>query len=99
VLNFGGQSNELWCEGGEERFIRNMIRQSKQFSTNCFWFSTLIAKKEHLAPIIEALKHAGASAIETIPMMQGTKISRIVAWTFLNSLQQKNWKDTKWNAL
>ena len=25
VLNFGGQNNELWCEGGELAFITNMI--------------------------------------------------------------------------
>lgn len=99
VLNFGGQSNELWCDGGEERFIRNMIRQSKQFSTNCFWFSTLIAKKEHLAPLLDAIKLAGAVEVKTIQMGQGTKISRIVAWTFLNKAQQTKWKETKWNAL
>jgi len=99
VLNFGGQSNELWCEGGEERFIRNMIRQSKQFSTNCFWFSTLVAKQIHVAPMLEALKTAGALDVKTIQMEQGTKISRIIAWTFLSQAQQKKWKETKWNAL
>ena len=99
VLNFGGQSNELWCDGGEERFVRDMIRQSKQFSTNCFWFSTLISKQAHVAPILEALKTAGVADIKTIEMGQGTKISRIVAWTFLTPAQQKRWIDTKWNAL
>lgn len=99
VLNFGGQNNELWCEGGEERFVRDMIRQSKQFSTNCFWFSTLISKQSHLAGIQEALKHAGAVEVKTIPMGQGTKISRIVAWTFLNKIQQQKWIDTRWNVL
>ena len=99
VLNFGGQSNELWCEGGEERFIRNMIRQSKQFSTNCFWFSTLIAKQVHVAPLLEALKTAGAVDVKTIQMGQGTKISRIVAWTFLTPTQQKKWLETRWNIL
>ena len=99
VLNFGGQSNELWCEGGEERFVRNMIRQSKQFSTNCFWFSTLIAKQVHVAPLLEALKTAGAVDVKTIQMGQGTKISRIVAWTFLTPTQQKKWLETRWNIL
>ena len=98
VLNFGGQSNELWCDGGEERFVRNMIRQSKQFSTNCFWFSTLISKQAHVAPILDALKTAGVVDIKTIEMGQGTKISRIVAWTFLTPAQQKKWVDTRWNA-
>jgi len=99
MLNFGGQSNELWCDGGEERFVRNMIRQSKQFATNCFWFSTIISKQSHLEGICEALKDANAVEIQTIPMAQGTKTSRIVAWTFLNQMQQKKWMETRWNVL
>jgi len=99
VLNFGGQSNELWCDGGEERFVRSMIRQSKQFSTNCFWFSTLISKQSHLGGIYEALKHVKAIEVKPIEIGQGTKISRIVAWTFLTPMQQKKWIDTKWNVL
>lgn len=97
VQNFGGQSNELWCEGGELRFIRDMIRQSKQFSTNCFWYSTLVSKQSHLAAIHDALTNAGAFQVKTINMGQGNKVSRIVAWTFLNSAQQKKWRDTRWN--
>lgn len=99
VLNFGGQSNELWCKGGEVRFVRDMIRQSKQFSSNCFWFSTLISKQSHLVQIYDALKAADALEVKTINMAQGTKASRIVAWTFLNKVQQQKWIDTKWNAL
>ena len=76
-----------------------MIRQSKQFSANCFWFSTLVSKQSHLEEIYEALKTAGASEVNTLAIGQGTKISRIVAWTFLNPTQQKKWKETKWKAL
>lgn len=99
VLNFGGQSNELWCEGGEERFVRDMIRQSKQFADNCFWFSTLISKQSHLDAIYDALKSAKAVQVKTIVMGQGTKISRIVAWSFLNESQRQRWIETKWNVL
>jgi 23S rRNA (adenine1618-N6)-methyltransferase len=76
-----------------------MIRQSKQFSTNCFWFSTLIAKKEHLPNIYEALKAAGATDVKTIQMNQGTKFSRVVAWTFLTVNQQQKWINTRWNSV
>ena len=48
VLNFGGQTTELWTEGGEERFIRDMIIQSKQFAESVYCFSTLVSKKSHL---------------------------------------------------
>jgi len=98
VMNFGGQSNELWCEGGEERFVRSMIRQSKQFGSNCFWFTTQISKQSLLKSVYEALKNVDAVEIKTIPMSQGTKTSRIVAWTFLKEDQQEAWRKNRWNA-
>lgn len=96
-LNFGGQSNELWCEGGEERFVRNMINQSKKFSKSCFWFSTLISKESNLKSVYQALTETNATKIETLPMGQGNKISRIVAWTFLSKEEQQKWKNIRWN--
>ena len=96
-LNFGGQNGELWCEGGEERFVRNMIRQSRQFKNNCFWFSSLISKQSNLKSIYEALEKAEAFEVKTLPMGQGNKTSRIVAWTFLDKEQQKEWKNNRWN--
>lgn len=96
ALNFGGQNHELWCEGGEERFVKNMIRESKDFASSCCWFSTLIAKSEHLPSIYRALEKAETMGVKTIPMGQGNKVSRIVAWTFLTTKQQKVWADVRW---
>lgn len=98
VLNFGGLSNELWCEGGEKKFISEMIRQSANFPQSCFWYSTLVSKQSHLKGIYANLKAAEATAVHTIPMGQGNKSSRIVAWTFLSKEQQKIWKDMKWKG-
>ncbi len=95
VLNFGGQHNELWCEGGEENFIHKMIHQSKEFANSCFWFSTLVSKKEHLKNIHSKLIKIKPSEIKTIPIGQGNKKSRILAWTFLNKSQQEKWIKTK----
>ncbi|GAB2650014.1 23S rRNA (adenine(1618)-N(6))-methyltransferase RlmF [Emticicia sediminis] len=81
-LNFGGQNAELWCEGGEEVFVRNMIFESKEISQQIRWFTSLIAKKEHLPSIYYYLKKVNAVEIKTINMAQGQKINRIVAWTF-----------------
>lgn len=97
VLNFGGQQNELWCKGGEKKFVGDYIRQSKNFSENCFWFTSLISKKDNLNNIYDALKKVDAIEVKTIPMGQGNKISRIVAWTFLTPEQQKEWRDKKWS--
>lgn len=81
-LNFGGQNAELWCPGGEEQFVREMAKQSRSFAGQCRWFSSLIAKKESLKGIYSVLKKIEAAEIKTIPMGQGNKISRIVAWRF-----------------
>ncbi|MCE5321396.1 MAG: 23S rRNA (adenine(1618)-N(6))-methyltransferase RlmF [Bacteroidales bacterium] len=82
VPNFGGQNNELWCPGGEEQFVRDMAFQSRSYASQCRWFSSLIAKKESLRGVYSALKKVGAVEVKTIPMGQGNKISRIVAWRF-----------------
>lgn len=96
ILNFGGQNRELWTPGGEEFFIDNMIKESSQFSSNCFWFTTLVSKKSTLPGIYKALKKVKASEVRTIDMAQGQKISRIAAWTFLSKEQQNRWKDSRW---
>lgn len=82
ALNFGGQSNELYCEGGEEAFVIKMINESKQFAKQCQWFTTFISKADNLPSVYRALKKVGAHAVKTIEMQQGQKQSRIVAWTF-----------------
>jgi 23S rRNA (adenine1618-N6)-methyltransferase len=97
TLNFGGRNRELWCEGGEEKFVQRMITQSKQFSSSCFWFSTLIAKSSHLKNIYAALKKVEVSDVKTIPMAQGNKVSRIVAWTYLSQDQQRKWFEERWS--
>ncbi len=82
ILNFGGQNSELWCEGGEEKFVNTMVMESKEFANSCFWFSSLISKHNSLESIYKTLKKVGATEIKTISMGQGNKTSRIVAWTF-----------------
>ncbi len=81
-LNFGGQNSELWCEGGEEAFVRNMIFESKEIGQHITWFTSLISKKEHLPNIYYYLKKVNAVEVKTINMAQGQKTSRIVAWSF-----------------
>lgn len=95
-MNFGGKNNEIWCIGGELRFVKAMIKESKQFANSCFWFSTLISKESNLRGIYAELKKVNAVVVRTIPMAQGNKTSRIVAWTYLSMEQQKKWVKIKW---
>ncbi len=92
VLNFQGQSNELWCEGGEMKFVGDMIRESAVFKDSCYWFSTLISKEISLKNALKILKSVDAEAVKIIPMEHGNKKSRIVAWTFLTKEKQRQWQ-------
>ena len=92
ILNFGGQNAELWCEGGEFAFITQMIYESVKYPLQCFWFTTLVSKKDNLKSLYKTLNKVGAVEIKTIEMAQGQKTSRILAWTFLSEKQQKDWK-------
>ncbi|NBP69123.1 MAG: 23S rRNA (adenine(1618)-N(6))-methyltransferase RlmF [Cytophagia bacterium] len=98
TLNFGGKNKELWCEGGEALFIRNMIKESHAFATSCFWFTTLVAKSEHLKNIYASLEKVKALEVKTMNMSQGNKVSRFVAWTFLNKEQQQKWIESRWKS-
>jgi 23S rRNA (adenine1618-N6)-methyltransferase len=95
ILNFGGQNNELWCEGGEFEFIKLMINESAVFAKNCLWFSTLVSKKEHLSGIYKILERVKPIQIKTIEMAQGQKVSRIVAWSFLADEEYKHLKKNR----
>ncbi len=93
TLNFGGTGNELWCNGGEERFVRNMIYESAHFADSCLWFTTLISKEPNVKRAYQELKKVKAKDVRTIHMGQGNKTSRIIAWSFLTKLQQEEWFD------
>ncbi len=80
--NFSGMQNELWYKGGEKAFLHNYLYQSSLYKTNCHWFTSLVSKKENVESMHASLKKLGATEIKTIPMHQGNKVTRIVAWTF-----------------
>jgi 23S rRNA (adenine1618-N6)-methyltransferase len=91
--NFGGQGAELWCEGGETGFIRRMIAESTGLCEQVRWFTTLVSSSASLPAIQRALRQAGALETRTVPMAQGQKQSRFVAWTFLTPEQQGVWRE------
>lgn len=95
-LNFGGQSDELWCDGGEEAFVRRMITESKIFGKHCFWFTTLISKQTTLMKTYKLLDKMGVKEYSTTTMGQGNKVSRMIAWTFLDADEQSRWAQSRW---
>lgn len=91
LLNFGGQQNELWTKGGEARFVKDMIYESKHFGKQCLWFTSLISKEVTLKPTYKILEKVNATDVKTIEMGQGHKVSRFIAWTFLTQEEQADW--------
>lgn len=83
TLNFGGMEAELWCNGGEQLFLKKMIQESKLFAKQCRWFTSLVSKNENVKPAKKLIQKAGALDVREIEMVQGNKITRILAWTFM----------------
>jgi len=98
VRNFGGVNSELWCIGGELKFVKNMIHESFWFGSQCMWFTSLISKIDNIAFLKDELKRIKAKDVRVIEMGQGNKISRMLAWTFLNNEEQNIWIKKRWHT-
>jgi 23S rRNA (adenine1618-N6)-methyltransferase len=83
--NFGGQGPELWCEGGEVGFLRRMITESANLGNRVRWFTSLVSSSASLPALHRLLRQVEARDIRTVPMAQGQKQSRFVAWSFLEA--------------
>ncbi|UJJ30773.1 23S rRNA (adenine(1618)-N(6))-methyltransferase RlmF [Halopseudomonas maritima] len=94
--NFGGRANELYCDDGEAGFLQRMAEQSKTYASQVFWFTTLVASAASLKALPEQLRGLGATDIRIIDMGQGSKRSRLLAWTFLGKKQRRAWRRARW---
>jgi 23S rRNA (adenine1618-N6)-methyltransferase len=97
-LNFGGRHHELWCEGGEEYFLATMARQSVRYGHQVAWFSSLVSKVDNVRGLLRELEMCNAKRVITLDMAQGNKISRVVAWTFLDKEAMAEWREERWEA-
>ncbi len=82
VRNFAGNNNELWYVGGEKAFLHNYLYQSSLFKEQCVWFTSLVSKKENIESLEKSSKKLGVAEFKMIPMQQGNKVTRIVAWRY-----------------
>ncbi|KPQ23924.1 MAG: 23S rRNA (adenine1618-N6)-methyltransferase [Halomonas sp. HL-48] len=83
ALNFGGMGAELWCKGGEQLFLKKLIRESQAYASQCRWFSSLVSKADNVKPAKKLMRKLGAVDIRDIEMNQGNKTTRILAWTYM----------------
>lgn len=96
ALNFGGQAGELWCKGGEVGFIGRMLSESVAIAQRCCWFTALVAQEAHLPAIEAAARAVRVRDSRIIPMAQGSKRSRLFAWTFTDAAARRRvWSKTE----
>jgi 23S rRNA (adenine1618-N6)-methyltransferase len=91
ALNFGGQPGELWCTGGEASFLRRMVNESVAIGERIRWFSSLVSRADTVPGITRQLRRAGAADVRVVPMAQGSKQSRFVAWSFMDLPRRASW--------
>ena len=82
VRNFAGNNNELWYPGGEKAFLHNYLYQSSLYKEVSVWFTSLVSKKENIESMQKSAEKLKAKDFKVIPMHQGNKVTRIVAWQF-----------------
>lgn len=93
--NFGGSASELYCPGGELKFVQQMIQESANYSQQVGWFTSLISNGDNVTPLLKVLRSAGATDYgatdyKVVAMAQGNKNSRMLAWTFKSPSQLKS---------
>jgi 23S rRNA (adenine1618-N6)-methyltransferase len=97
-LNFGGGGTELWCSGGERAFLKSMVEQSGSIPKRVMWFTSLVSKAENLEHVEAALKKAKVVESRILPMAQGQKQSRLIAWTFCGNGEREKWRKAHWTS-
>lgn len=95
VRNFSGTPTELCYAGGEKAFLHNYLYESSQYKQQCFWFTSLVSNVSHVRSMEASLKKLGATEFKVLDMIQGNKVSRVVAWTFLTTDEQNDWNKKK----
>lgn len=89
--NFGGIAAELHCAGGELGFIRRMIEESALRPDQVRWYSSLVSQAANVLPLRKALKAVGAVDVRQIDMGQGQKLSRVLAWSYMDTAARRVW--------
>tara|TARA_B110000003_G_scaffold64633_1_gene65338 strand:- start:4816 stop:5682 length:867 start_codon:yes stop_codon:yes gene_type:complete len=82
VRNFAGNNNELWYPGGEKAFLHNYLYQSSFYKDTSGWFTSLVSKKETIKSLQKSGEKLKVKTMKIIPMHQGNKVTRILAWQF-----------------
>ena len=76
-----------------------MIEQSCHIPKRVMWFTSLLSQGDNLPHIEAALKKAKVVESRIIPMAQGQKQSRLIAWTFFGNGEREKWRRERWSSV
>ena len=78
--------NEVYCEGGEIFFIKEMIKESYIYKKNIFLFSSLIGRKNNMKKIYSVIKNIKEiSLLNKTTIKQGKNARWIIIWSFYDN--------------
>jgi len=67
-----------------------MMSESADYQDQVVWFSSLVSKKEHVAPLQKHLARYPVAEVKVVEMAQGQKVSRFIAWSYFNSEERND---------
>lgn len=73
---------ELATAGGEEEFVRQMVRESAEIGVRVSWFTTLLGKKSSLKPLLRYIQTFDVTDVQHTTFVQGKNSRWAIAWTF-----------------
>ena len=73
---------EIITPGGECEFISRIVRESLQLQRTILLYTSLVAKKHTLKPILRLLREANVPSIATPVMGQGRTLRWCICWSF-----------------
>lgn len=73
--------NESITEGGEIKFIKQIIEESSHFQSFPILFSSLVGKKKSLKPLLTFLKEMNFLYVGTCVLYQGKTVRWCLFWT------------------
>lgn len=87
--SFGGNQSELWCAGGERRFISAHIRESALHPSAALWFTSLVSAESSLPKLLAELRSTDARRVERLGVATGNKQMRILAWSYWSDAERR----------
>ncbi|KAJ2842505.1 hypothetical protein J3B02_005557, partial [Coemansia erecta] len=78
------KTDELFTEGGEEKFLSEMADESKVLGDRIVWYTTMVGKKRTLGILKAKLVSLGAKQIREGTLVQGRTSRWVLGWSFVD---------------